>query len=120
MPKPFRRDKPTTSRTGKPRSFSELLPRTIGGTDAQVAVAQGAEALARTREWVQGLLPSALAAHVVNALERGGDLVVFTESAAWAGRVKLALEEIRPALAARIGAGARLTVRVVPGGTYRR
>jgi len=120
MPKPSRRDKPSRTRTVKPRALSELLARPTSGNDAQVAVAQGAAALARTREWVQGLLPGALAPHVVNALERSGDLVVFTESAVWAGRLKLALEELRPALAPRIAADARLTVRVVPGGTYRR
>ncbi|RYZ67626.1 MAG: DUF721 domain-containing protein [Proteobacteria bacterium] len=120
MHKPSRRDKPTSSRTVKPRALSELLARATSENDAQVAVAEGAEALARSREWVQGLLPAALAPHVLNALERNGELVVFTESAAWAGRVKLALEEIRPALAARIAIDARVTVRVVPGGSYRR
>lgn len=120
MPKPFRRDKPRSSRTVKPRALSELLARAASGNDAQVAIAEGAAALARTREWVQGLLPGTLAPHVINALERRGELVVFTDSAVWAGRVKLALDELRPALAPRIAADARLTVRVVPGGSYRR
>jgi len=69
---------------------------------------------------VSGLLPAELAGHVTQALERGGDLTVFTESAAWAGRLKLALAERREALAPRLPLEGRITVRVVPGGRYRR
>ena len=70
--------------------------------------------------WVVALLPADLAAHVTQALERNGELTVFTESGAWAGRLKLALAERREALAPRLAMQARITVRVVPGGRYRR
>lgn len=68
---------------------------------------------------VEKLTPE-LAAHVTQALERNGDLTVFTESSAWAGRLKLALAERRDVLAPRLAEDAKITVRVVPGGRYRR
>jgi hypothetical protein len=120
MHKSPRRDKPSGPRIRRVRAAAEVLGATRVTNDAQVAVAQGVEGLERSREWVCGLLPSELAAHVVQALERGGQLTVFTESAAWAGRLTLALGELRPQLAPRLAAEARITVRVMPGGAYRR
>jgi hypothetical protein len=58
--------------------------------------------------------------HVTHALERNGELTVFTESSAWAGRLALAIGEIRENLAPRLDPNARVSVRVVPGGKYRR
>jgi hypothetical protein len=102
------------------RSLSELLTRNPPRNDAQLAVAQGVEALEATRAWVVAQLPAGLADHVTQALERNGELTVFTESGAWAGRLKLALAEQREALAPRLPIEARITVRVMPGGRYRR
>jgi hypothetical protein len=56
---------------------------------------------------IQRLLPPTLASHLVTSLEKPDELVLFTDSAAWAGRLKLALAET-PA----IGAGRKVTVRV--------
>jgi hypothetical protein len=56
---------------------------------------------------IQKLLPLTLAPHLVTCLEKPDELVLFTDSAAWAGRLKLALAET-PA----IGAGRKVTVRV--------
>jgi predicted nucleic acid-binding Zn ribbon protein len=101
------------------RPLTELLNSTSPGSDVQLAVAQGAAGLAQTRAWLCALLPAELADHVTQALERNGELTVFTESSAWAGRLTLALAELRPQLAPRLGSG-RVMVKVVPGGRYRR
>jgi hypothetical protein len=102
------------------RPLSELLLSRSPRNDVQLAVAQGAAALEETRAWVCSVLPADLAPHVTHALERGGELTVFTESSAWAGRLKLALGELRAQLAPRIERDARVAVKVVPGGRYRR
>jgi hypothetical protein len=120
MPKTRRPDKPRSRRISRVRSLGQILSNARPRNDAQLAVAQGVEALQATRAWVVALLPDDLASHVTQALERDGELTVFTESGVWAGRLKLALAERREALAPRLKPDARLTVRVVPGGRYRR
>jgi hypothetical protein len=102
------------------RSLSEILSSNQSRNDAQLAVVQGAEGLAESRDWVRSFLPAELAPHVLHALERNGELVVFTESGAWASRLALTLAEQRAALAPRLAPEARVVVRVVPGGRYRR
>jgi hypothetical protein len=120
MPKTPRPDKLRSRRLSRVRTLGEILSKSPPRNDAQLAVAQGAQALDAARAWVVGLLPAALGEHVTQALERDGDLTVFTESSAWAARLKLALAERREALAPRLSPDARITVRVVPGGRYRR
>jgi hypothetical protein len=102
------------------RSLAELFGSKTPVNDAQLAVAQGVEGLAATRTWVCSVLPEELCAHVLSALERNGELTVFTESGAWAGRLTLALAEQRAQLAPRLQPEARIAVKVVPGGRYRR
>ncbi|MET0292590.1 MAG: DciA family protein [Steroidobacteraceae bacterium] len=102
------------------RSLNEILSSTQSRNDAQLAVAQGADGLSESRAWLCSFLPEELATHVLHALERNGELVVFTESSAWAGRLTLTLAESRASLAPRLAPEARVVVRVVPGGRYRR
>lgn len=120
MPKSPYPDKLRSRRLSPVRSFKQLLTGGPPRNDAQLAVAQGAQALDATRAWVVARLPAGLAEHVTQALERNGELTVFTESGAWAGRLKLALAEQREALAPRLSLDARIIVRVMPGGRYRR
>lgn len=120
MPKTGRPDKLRSRRLSRVRSLGEILSKGAPRNDAQLAVAQGAAALEATRAWVVAQLPAPLAEHVTQALERDGDLTVFTESSAWAARLKLALAECREALAPRLSPEARITVRVMPGGRFRR
>jgi len=120
MPKSRRPDKLRSPRISRVRTLKQILSNAAPRNDAQLAVAQGVEALEATRAWIVALLPEELAGHVTQALERDGELIVFTESGAWAGRLKLALAELREALAPRLAPDARLTVRVMPGGRYRR
>lgn len=57
-------------------------------------------------EELQGL-PDTLAPHVLDSLEKEGELVVFTDSAVWAARLKLWLGERDPEVRPR-----RVTVRI--------
>src|SRR5688500_11643513 len=91
MPKSPHRDKLRSARNGRVRPLSELLGSGSPRNDVQLAVAQGAAGLAQTRAWLCALLPAELAGHITQALERNGELTVFTESSAWAGRLTLAL-----------------------------
>jgi len=70
------------------------------------------------------VLPDGLSAHLKGARIRDGVLVVYAESAAWAARLRLALNEhissaAAPALPG-LPAGARVVARVMPRGGYRR
>ena len=60
-------------------------------------------------------LPEALREHVIRVVEKGEELVILTDSAAWAARLKLALAG-DPGLAA----GRRTSVKVAPRGTVSR
>jgi predicted nucleic acid-binding Zn ribbon protein len=120
MPKKPHRHKTTGARPGRPRRIADQLAAKLPPGDVQLAVTQGAAALERTAAWVREMLPPPLASHVTQALERDGGLVVFTESGAWAARLKLALAELEAPLSQRLAPGARVQVRVIPGGRYRR
>jgi hypothetical protein len=60
-------------------------------------------------------VPESLRPRVVSAIDKPEELVIFMESAVWAGRLKLALAaDTVPA------GGARITVKVAPQGAVRR
>jgi hypothetical protein len=59
-------------------------------------------------------LPEALRKHVIRVVEKGEEVVVLTDSAAWAARLKLVLAE-DPGLAGR-----RTSVKVAPPGAASR
>lgn len=61
-------------------------------------------------QWLEKLrkgLPEPLGGHLQGVLERPGELVLFAESAAWAGRLRLALPQLAAA-----SEGRRLTIRL--------
>ena len=62
-------------------------------------------------EKVRAGLPENLRAHVVAAVEKPEELVIFTASAAWAARLKLALAED-----SGVAGGKRTTVKLAPQG----
>lgn len=53
-------------------------------------------------------LPETLRPHLLQVLEKPGELVLFTDSAAWATRIRVAACEAEPA------GGRRITLRVIP------
>jgi hypothetical protein len=59
--------------------------------------------LGRLRE----ALPQALQAHLLDVMEKPGEVVLFVDTATWAGRIRFALPELEP-----LAAGRRLTVRL--------
>ena len=61
------------------------------------------------------LVPESLRPRVVSAIDKPEELVIFMESAVWAGRLKLAL-----AADTGLAGGARITVKVAPQGAARR
>lgn len=72
------------------------------------------------RQRLLAQLPPALGEHITAAIAKPGELVVFTDAAVWAARLKLALTESPPQLAPEVTPDARITVRVMPGGHLRR
>ena len=62
--------------------------------------------------WLRELVPAELASHIVNAVPKGTELVVFADSAAWCTRLRYALVAIEAQIAARDAAVQRTRVRV--------
>jgi predicted nucleic acid-binding Zn ribbon protein len=108
-----RRTSPTgaagsSSRHGNLKSVNELLShrsglrRIVDSIPAQLSWA----------EWLRATLPEPLAGHIVSAVPKSSELVVFADSAAWATRLRYALAALLPAISARDAAILRMTVRV--------
>jgi hypothetical protein len=66
-------------------------------------------------EQLRRLLPQELQPHLREVLEKPGELVLFTDSAVWAGRLKLAAADL-----ATVAAGRKQVVRIMPRAGYRR
>jgi predicted nucleic acid-binding Zn ribbon protein len=63
-------------------------------------------------EWLRAALAAPLAGHIVSAVPKSSELVVFADSAAWATRLRYALAALLPAISARDAAISRTAVRV--------
>jgi len=119
MPNKPPRDKPRRPRSGRPRALGDVLQRATTGS-ALAAIQQGAAGVDALRQKLLSQLPQARQPHVASAIAKPGEVVVFVDSAAWAGRLKLALAEVRPDLKPEAQDSDRLTVKVMPGGQFRR
>jgi hypothetical protein len=76
---------------------------------------QGAAASSdRLLDGLHKALEPLLASHLISVLEKPGELVLFTDSAVWAGRLKLAMVDL-----ADFARGRRVAVRVMPREGYR-
>ena len=62
-------------------------------------------------ELLRDSVPAELRLHIIEAILRPGELVVFTESAVWAGRLRVALAELRHK---ELEKHPKLTLRVLP------
>lgn len=81
---------------------------------ARVVLPPAEDGPARDISWVSRLraaLPDELRMHLLQVLEKERELVLFADSAVWAGRLRLALPDLEPLAGDR-----RLTVRLQPGG----
>jgi hypothetical protein len=103
MPKKPPRHNPQ-NRDGRTVQSAATLLQRISRKMGAPPLQAGQPLLERLRE----LLPAELRPHLLEILEKSGELVLFTDSAVWAGRLKLAA----PALTA-IAAGRRQVVRIM-------
>ena len=74
-------------------------------------------------ERLRNLVPEELRSHIFQAHLRPGELVVFTESAAWAGRLRVTLAELRHGELSKthlLAQHPKLTLRVMPRDGFRR
>jgi hypothetical protein len=112
MPKKVPRNNPAAGSYRTVQSAASLLQRItrpVGGLPAPQMAPPAA--LDRLRQ----LLPEELRPHLREVMEKPGELVLFTDSAVWAGRLKLAAA----ALAGAAG-GRRQVVRIMPKSGYRK
>jgi len=65
-------------------------------------------------ERLRSTLPAGLQPHLMEVLEKPGELVLFTDSAAWATRIRLAVGE-----SSEWANVPRITVRLMPRGGFR-
>src|SRR5688572_7555954 len=111
MPKKVPRNNPLrrSNRTvqGSAQSAASLLQRISRKAAGKLPAPQSGAVAALDQ--VRQLLPEELRAHLVEVLEKPGELVLFTDSAAWAGRLKLAASAV-----AGFAAGRRQVVRMMP------
>jgi Dna[CI] antecedent, DciA len=123
MPNKPPRNKQAAPRTRATLSAASLLQR-ITRKSAISLPQMGSTGTAGLLKRVQESVPAELRLHIFEVILRPGELVVFTESAAWAGRLRLALAEARadpsrPSLP-ELADHPKLTLRVQPRGGFRR
>jgi hypothetical protein len=113
MPKKVPRNNPAAGSHRTVQSASSLLHRIkiAGGGGLTVPQMAAPAALDQLRQ----LLPEELRPHLREVMEKPGELVLFTDSAVWAGRLKLAASAL-----AGFAAGRRQVVRLMPRGGYRK
>jgi hypothetical protein len=113
MPKKVPRNNPVRRSNrivqGSAQSAASLLQRINRKGAGKLPAPQSGSAAALGQ--VRQLLPEELRVHLVEVLEKPGELVLFTDSAAWAGRLKLAASDL-----AEFAAGRRQVVRMMPRG----
>jgi predicted nucleic acid-binding Zn ribbon protein len=63
-------------------------------------------------DWLRGMVAAELAGHIVNAVPKNGQLVVFADSAAWGTRLRYALAALQANIAGRDATILRASVRV--------
>jgi len=122
MPKRGARDKRAGSRNsrgtpakprGQPDSVKAVLAR-LSPTLTRVTD-QAARQIA-WREWLDAHLPEDLTVRLSGIVEREGTLVLFAESAAWAARLRYAVQEIEALLRAAHPSIGEIKIRVLPRG----
>ena len=123
MPKMPPRNKQRVRFSGSPRSAASLLQDIRrGAVHASGGNGGPGDAGVLLTALRAGL--GDLGAHVLQARVRDGALVIYTGSAAWAARLRLAVSEhmaARPALPLPgVGPDARVVVRIMPRDGYRR
>jgi hypothetical protein len=91
-----------------PKSINELLLSKSGLRQITAAI----PAQQSWAEWLRGAVAAELAGHIVSAVPKNAELVVFADSAAWGARLRYALAAMQSDIAARDSAISRTSVRV--------
>src|ERR1700694_169322 len=91
-----------------PRSINDLLANQAGlrRITAAIPVQQS------WAEWLRAAVAAELAGHIVSALPKNAQLVVFADSAAWGTRLRYALAVMLPDIAARDPTLSGISVRI--------
>jgi Dna[CI] antecedent, DciA len=114
MPNNPTRDKHKYRTKSKPLHVAAVVQRVL-----PARVTQTGSVSEEWRELLRAALDPELAPHIVNVLSKPRELVVFTESAAWCSRLKLALGQIGAIARARDPGIAKVQVRIMPAGSAR-
>ncbi|MEO6079104.1 MAG: hypothetical protein ABIQ86_04910 [Steroidobacteraceae bacterium] len=115
MPKKPRRHNRPDRDPRTVQSAASLLRRISQKAGGALPAAQTTLAGTSLIETLRALLPEELRQHLLEVLEKPGEVVLFTDSAVWAGRLKLAAGEL-----SGFASGRRQVVRVMPRGGYRK
>jgi hypothetical protein len=103
------------SRTSGPRgrvdSVKDVLARL---TPTLTAITSQAARQSRWRAWLEEHLAADLMLRVTGVVERGAQLVIFTESASWGVRLRYSAAELESQLHALAPHIERIVVRVLP------
>jgi hypothetical protein len=113
MPKKVPRNNPAGRSQRTVHTVASLLQRINLKAGGNLPAPQMAAPAAL--EQLRLLLPEELRPHLLEVLEKPGELVLFADSAVWAGRLKLAAAQL-----AEVAAGRRQVVRLMPRGGYRK
>jgi hypothetical protein len=122
MPNKPPRNKPNVRRIGRPQSSATLLQRIIGRTGRDSNINQRITSNLALCDRLRSALPAVLQVHLLDVREKPGELVLFTDFAVWATRLKLAVAELAGGPGAKLPElkGARVTVKITPRGGFRR
>lgn len=109
MPKDTPRDNPRDRDKRTVQSAASLLRRISQKAGGAVPTLASPVAPPALIEKLRALLPEELRPHLQQVLEKPGELVLFTESAVWAGRLKLAAPILEG-----VAAGRKQVVKLIP------
>src|ERR1039457_248046 len=98
----------TAGRYGNVKSVNDLLSSRSG----LARIIDHIPAQRSWAEWLRTQVPAALAGHIVSAVPKTAELVVFADSAAWAMRLRYALAAMQLQILARDATLLRTSVRV--------
>ncbi len=121
MPNKAHRDKkirPALRRGARARQGADSVKSVLARPGPVMAsIADQASRQLAWRKWLDERLPGGLAARVTGIVERGGELVIFTESAGWGVRLRYALAELDAELRRAHASVECVAVRVLPKGS---
>jgi hypothetical protein len=124
MPNKPPRDKPRFRSSGTPRSAASLLQSITRKAGIESHQKQALASELPLADRLRSALPESLGVRLLEVRLREKELVVFAESASWAGRLKMALAELAAAGPVphlpELKADTRLVLKLMPREGFRR